>query len=106
MEIYDIETMFAGWFIGNFKPSVVTTSAFEVGYKKYKKGDIEPNHYQILATEVTLIISGTARIGDQIVGPGNIVVIPPKEEAAFEAFTEVSLVAIKFPSIPSDKVIA
>ena len=106
MEIHNIDDMLGGWFIGNFEPSIYVTDNFEVGYKIYSTGDTEPNHFQNIATEITLIISGTARIGDQIVNPGSLVIIPPKEKADFEAITDVSLIAVKFPSIPSDKVIS
>lgn len=106
MDIHKIEDMFGGWFIGNFNPSIHVTDNFEVGYKTYTMGDKEPSHFQKIATEITLIISGTARIGNQIVHPGALVVIPPKEEADFEAITDVQLIAVKFPSIPSDKFVS
>ena len=39
MEIKNINEMKGGWFVGNFHPSVFHAN-FEVGVKKYKKGDI------------------------------------------------------------------
>ena len=62
-------------------------------------------HFQVIATEVTVIIEGKARMGDQILGANDIIVLDPKDSYDFEALTEVTLVAVKFPSIPNDKVL-
>jgi mannose-6-phosphate isomerase-like protein (cupin superfamily) len=94
-----------GWFIGNFSPSLFQTKEFEICVKYFKAGDLEKEHYQNVATEVTAIISGTAKIGSVEVGPGDIIEIGPLEVASFEAVTDVALVAIKFPSLPEDKVL-
>jgi hypothetical protein len=98
-----IDEFFGGWFIGGFRPTLLHTDTFEVGLKRYKAGDTEPEHYQITATEFTLVIEGRCRIGDVEMGPGDILEIEPNEPAAFEALTPVTLVAIKTPSLPSDK---
>lgn len=98
-----IDEFFGGWFIGDFEPSLLYTDAFEVGMKRYGTGDTEPEHYQVTATEFTLVIEGRCRIGDFELGPGDILEIGPNEPAAFVALEPVTLVAIKSPSIPSDK---
>lgn len=98
--------MTGGWFIGNFTPSVVKTSDFEVCVKNYAMGVREPAHYQLTATEVTVIIQGKARMGSQVLNAGDIVTLAPFEVADFEALTDVALVAVKFPSLPADKVLA
>jgi dTDP-glucose pyrophosphorylase len=97
--------MTKGWFVGPFSPSAFFISEAEVAYKKYAPGEIEPEHFQLTATEVTLIISGEARIGKEILHSGDILVIPPMESADFEALTEVALVAVKSPAIPSDRIV-
>ena len=38
----NINDFIGGWFIGNFTPSLLQTSAFEVAIKKYKKGNDIP----------------------------------------------------------------
>ena len=95
-----------GWFVGNFEPVAHQTKQFEASVKFFKQGDTEPRHYQKIATEITVIVSGEARLNDLVVSGGDIITIFPNEAADFEALTDVALVAIKFPSIPSDKVIA
>ena len=105
MHRYKLEDMTDGWFIGNFSPTVVKSKDFEVTVRKYKLGDREQKHFQVIATEVTVIIEGKARMGDQILGANDIIVLDPKDSYDFEALTEVTLVAVKFPSIPNDKVL-
>jgi len=94
-----------GWFVGNFEPSLLKSPDFEICVKYFSKGDTEERHYQRVATEITVLVKGEARIGDAYLSAGDIIQIEPFEVADFEALSEVALVAIKFPSIPSDKVV-
>jgi hypothetical protein len=98
--------MIGGWFIGNFSPSIHKTKDFEICIKRYDIGSTEPKHFQRVATEITVIISGLARIGENYLNAGDIITIEPFEALDFEAISNVTLVAIKFPSIPDDKVIS
>jgi hypothetical protein len=105
MKLDKLSGMKLGWFIGNFVPASFTTEQFEVSYKEFTAGDTEPEHYQLIATEITLIASGKARLGNLLLEKGDIVTIPPLESSSFEALTDVTLIAVKFPSIPGDKVV-
>ena len=77
----------------------------EVGVKKFRLGDVEHSHKQLIATEITIIVTGKVRIGKEIFIEGDVIVMPPGEFADFEALSDGSLTCIKFPSIPSDKVL-
>jgi hypothetical protein len=105
MQRFKLEDMKDGWFIGNFSPAVIKSENFEVTVRKYKLGEREQKHFQVIATEVTVIIAGNARMGDQILSANDIIVLEPKESYDFEALTEVTLVAVKVPSLPGDKVL-
>lgn len=105
MHRYNLQDMTGGWFIGNFSPVAIKSEDFEVTVRKYKMGDCEQKHHQIVATEVTVIVEGRARMGDQFLGANDIIVLDPKDSYDFEALSEVTLVAVKFPSIPKDKVL-
>jgi hypothetical protein len=94
-----------GWVVGNFEPSLIKTKDFEVCVKYFTKGEVEPAHYQRIATEITIMVSGEAILGDLHVVAGDVIQIDPLEVAAFEALSDVALVAIKYPSIPEDKVV-
>jgi quercetin dioxygenase-like cupin family protein len=105
MEIYKVEDFFKGWVVGDFSPSLHRNSDFEMAVKFFQKGDTEAAHMQLIATEITVVIEGEIRLGGSTFTRGNIISIPPNEVAAFESITDSSLVCIKFPSIPNDKVV-
>lgn len=105
MDKVNINEFVAGWFVGNFEPTLFKNQHLEVGVKFFRAGDTEPSHKQILATEITLISEGRVRIGNSVLHMGEILIIHPGEYADFEALTDGSLTCVKFPSIPSDKVL-
>jgi quercetin dioxygenase-like cupin family protein len=106
MKSFDIRDFKDGWFIGNFLPSIHQTKEFEVSFKHFKKEDREPKHFQKIASEITLVISGKIRLGDNFFEKGKIILIFPDEEAEFECIEECEVICIKFPSIPGDKIIS
>ncbi len=101
----EISRFTGGWFLGNFSPAITQMSEVEVGVKYFKKGDREASHKQNISTEITVIHTGIVRIGDMELCQGDILVIPPGEYADFEALSDGSLTCVKFPSIPSDKIL-
>lgn len=103
MRSYRLESMRGGWFVGQFEPTVLSTSEFEVAIKQYPAGAREEAHVHRVATELTAIVSGRAMLNDTAFGPGDIVEVLPGEAVAFEALTEVTTVVVKVPSVPGDK---
>jgi len=99
----NISDMTGGWFIGSFMPAVLTTENFEVGIKKYKKGDYEESHLHKIAVEITAIVSGKVRMKGIEYKEGDIITINPGESTDFLALTDVTNVVIKTPSILGDK---
>ena len=93
-----------GWLLGNFSPAVIQTSDFEVCVKSFKVGDREASHYQVIATEVTVVLSGKVRMGEVLLAEDEILVVEPGEVIDFEALTDCKVLGIKFPSLPEDKV--
>jgi hypothetical protein len=100
---YRINEFVNGWFIGNFEPSILKTSSFEIAFKEFKKGSNEQNHFQLTAVEITLVIEGQILLGGELLVKGEIAIIEPLEQADFFAITDAAVVCIKFPSIPNDK---
>ena len=86
MRVFKLEEMVKGWFVGNFAPTVLRTSAVEVAIKEYAQGSFETMHYHKIATEITAIINGRAKLNGLELNPGDIVVLEPGEPAAFEHF--------------------
>jgi hypothetical protein len=105
MQISKIEEFHKGWIIGNFYPSLINTKEFEVGVKFFSQGEIEPSHFQLTATEITVVISGAISLGGEMFEQGDIITISPKEVADFLSVTDSVLVCIKLPSYPNDKVV-
>lgn len=104
MKRFRLEDFSGGWFVGDFEPSVMRTGECEIAVKSLSRNSAEPAHYQMEATEITLVISGACRLGNQRLETGDLLVIGPNEVADFEALTDVVLVAVKVPSLPTDKV--
>ena len=100
-----IEEFVKGWFIGNFQPVLFQTQDFEVAVKMFQAGEKEALHKQLIATEVTVVIDGEIQIGDSIFVKGDVITIHPGEFADFLSISDSSLVCVKFPSLPNDKVL-
>ena len=94
-----------GWLVGNFEPSIFRNDVVEVGIKHFVKGDFEPSHMQKTATEITVVIYGEIMINDTKYVKDDVIVIGPGESANFESLTASTVVCIKSPSIPEDKVL-
>ena len=103
LEIYKLEDMIKGWFIGNFEPSLYKTNDVEVGIKKYSAGDFENSHYHKIATEFTVIISGTVEMNGVQYFQNEIIKIIPGVITNFTAITDVLTVVIKLPGANNDK---
>jgi hypothetical protein len=95
-----------GWLLGNFSPAVVHTEDFEICIKSFMVGEGEASHFQLVATEVTVVLSGRVRMGEILLTEDEILVVEPGEIVDLEALTDCKLLGIKFPSLPEDKVLA
>lgn len=98
-----LNEMTKGWFVGNFEPSLCKTNDVEVAVKTYKKGDSEVEHYHKIATEITVVISGTVEMFKQIWQAGDIVVVEPGDATAFRALEDSVNVVVKIPGANNDK---
>jgi len=103
MEIYKLEDMIKGWFVGNFNQSVMKTSDFEVAVKKYKAGDRENLHVHKVATEITVIVYGRVVMNEVEYTEGDIIKIAPGEPTDFHVLTDCCTVVVKNPSVTDDK---
>ncbi len=103
MKIFKLKDMHSGWFIGNFQPSVFKTNDVEVAIKKYREGDYENAHYHKLATEYTVIVSGSVKMNNEIYSEGDVIVIEPYESTDFRAMTDVITTVVKLPGANNDK---
>lgn len=103
MKTEQLDNMIKGWFVGDFKPTAYKTNACEVAVKKYKAGEKESCHYHAIATEITLVLSGSVRMNGVNWNAGDIIILNPGEETDFEALTDTVNVVVKTPSVKNDK---
>jgi len=103
MQKFFLDDMVKGWFVGAFAPTALHTDAVEVGVKRYKAGDAEPRHHHRIATELTVLLEGQARMNGVIHQAGDILLIPPGESTDFHALTDLVTVVVKLPGASNDK---
>lgn len=103
MDKHNINDFVRGWFVGNFEPSLYKTEGVEVAVQYFKQGDKEASHCHKIATELTLIVSGKARMKDTILNVGDIVKIAPGEFTDFEALEDTITTVVKLPGAINDK---
>ena len=103
MKISKLNSMFRGWFIGNFEPCSYKTKDFEVGILEHKKNEVWPKHYHKIATEINCLISGKMIINNCEINEGDIFVLEPNEIAEPIFLEDCKLVVVKTPSVIGDK---
>lgn len=103
MKVVKIKDYKDGWFIGNFKPSIIETDQFEVCYKFHPKGEKWPKHYHKIAKEINYIINGCMTIQGVQLNKGDIFIIYPSEIADPIFLEDCELIVIKVPSVKNDK---
>lgn len=103
MKISNLSKMKGGWFIGDFLPTVIKTQVVEVGVKRYVKGEYAEKHHHRIATEITVLISGSARMNDHTYHADDIIVIEPGDSTDFLALEDVTTVVVKLPGATNDK---
>ncbi|MBP3140702.1 cupin domain-containing protein [Aliivibrio fischeri] len=103
MDKYNIDDFVRGWFVGGFKPTLYKTTDVEVAVQRFTKGDKEASHCHKIATEITMIVSGKARMKDNILEAGDIIRINPGEYTDFEALEDTVTTVVKLPGALNDK---
>lgn len=105
MRFAKLEDFKGGWIIGNFEPTMLKTEDFEVAVLHHAAGKVIEKHYQIIATEYNVMISGKMNVNGTIVTAGDVFTYEPMELTEVEVLEETVVICVKTPSIPSDKVV-
>lgn len=103
MKKFRLSDMKKGWFVGNFVPTALHTEGVEVAFRPFQAGAKEARHVHRVATEITVICSGEARMNGVLYTAGDIIVLDPHEESDFEGVQAGTVVIVKMPSVPGDK---
>lgn len=89
--------------MGDFEPSLLKVSGFEVGVKKHTAGEYHEPHYHSIATEYNYLLEGVLIINDHKFVAPTIFVVEPGEVVYPKFETDCTLCIIKVPSVPGDK---
>lgn len=103
MKFNHLSHMTKGWFAGAFEPNAYKTNDVEVAVKRFAKGATEEAHYHKIATEITVVVSGTVRMFNRIWKEDDIVIAEPGDITSFEAITDAVLTVLKIPGALNDK---
>jgi len=103
LEIFNLNKMVKGWFVGDFAPTSLRTTAAEVAVKRYKAGDQETAHFHKQASEVTLVLEGSVEMCGRRLNSGDIIKLDPGEVTGFKALTDTTTIVVKLPSVIGDK---
>lgn len=103
MNVTKIKDYVRGWFIGNFEPSLLKTSNFEVGVLTHPKGEQWPTHYHKEIIEYNVLVSGKMTVHGKELNSGDVFVFDKGEIADPVFIEDCTVVCVKVPSIPSDK---
>jgi quercetin dioxygenase-like cupin family protein len=103
MKVHQLDDMTKGWFVGQFSPTLVSTTEVEIAVKNYKAGEYEPIHHHKIATEITVITAGTVRMNGIEYSAGAIIVLEPNDASDFCAISDVTSTVVKIPGAPNDK---
>jgi hypothetical protein len=103
MDKNNLNNLVRGWFVGGFEPTVFKTVDVEVAVQRFKKGDKEASHCHKIATEITVIVSGKAKMKGLVLTEGDIVRIEPGEYTDFEAIEDTITTVVKLPGALNDK---
>ena len=98
-----LDKMKGGWFAGSFVPTMYDTTAAEVAVKHYRAGANEAAHYHLIATEITVVVSGNVEMAGHSWQAGDIIVLEPGDATDFRAVTDSTTVVVKIPGAPNDK---
>lgn len=103
MNIKKLSDFKLGWVIGNFEPCILKTQEFEFAVKYYRAGDIDVAHVHRIATEVTILVHGKARVNDTDIIAGDVITVLPGQPTQFTAVEDCAIAVIKTPSAKMDK---
>lgn len=103
MRLYELSNCKGGWVVGDFDPAVIHSKEVEVAIKRYKQNDYDNSHYHKEADEITIIVSGTVKMNDQIYHEDQVIWIEKNEVTDFLALTDAVTCVIKLPSVIGDK---
>ena len=103
MQQFNLSDFTKGWFVGDFVPTLWSTPNVEVAIKRYAKYDVEKSHFHKVATEITVIVSGSVMMNGKKYEKDDVILIEPGESTDFIALEDTVTCVVKTPSVMGDK---
>jgi hypothetical protein len=100
----DLSNYVRGWLIGDFEPSLLRVKDFEICITQHSAGEFSQPHYHKESTEINVVSDGEIEVNGRRLSKGGIFVYEAFEVSDVKFITDTSLVVIRFPSSPFDKV--
>ncbi len=99
------EDFVRGWLIGDFKPSIMRSTDFEIGLLHHPAGEKWPFHYHKEAIEINYLLKGSMKLNGLHLSAGTRFIMPRNMIACPEFLENCVILCIKVPSVPKDKYI-
>lgn len=94
-----------GWLIGNFEPSIMKTTEYEIGIMSHFTGEHHGFHYHQHLTEFNILLSGKILLNNIPINAGTIFIMNKNIIACSKFLEDCKILCIKVPSVPGDKTI-
>lgn len=103
MIVSNIKNYTNGWMVGDFSPSLIRSTQFELAHHQHQAGEKSVPHFHKETTELNYIVSGELIVSGRHLKAGDIWIYEPNEISDVEFLTYTSLIILRYPSIPGDK---
>ncbi len=99
------EDFVRGWLIGDFEPSIIRATDFEIGLLHHAAGEKWPFHYHKEAVEINYLLKGSMKLNGIHLSAGTRFIMPRNMIACPDFLENCIILCIKVPSVPKDKYI-
>ena len=106
MKQANINDFKSGWFVGDFNPSIFKNPFFEIAHHSHTEGQQTFPHYHAVTNELNYIVKGELIVSKKHLKTGDMWIYEPNEVSDVEFLSDVDLIVVRWPSIPSDKYMA
>jgi len=103
--VINIDHYIRGWLIGNFEPSIINTTEFEIGVLNHKKDEKWAFHYHEKTREINILLEGEMIINNIPLHKDTIFIFESNMISCPLFLTDCIVLCIKLPSLPNDKTI-
>jgi len=94
-----------GWLIGDFSPSIIRSSDFEVAIMHHKAHESTIKHYHTSSSEINILVEGEMIVNQRRISKNDIFIYERMEISDVKFLADSTLCVVRVPSSPNDKII-